>query len=398
MNKLNKFFIVIIIFISIVLGVMIYIYINEKKDVKINSNEFFNNENEPIIEYRNQEVYSIKGKEFYLYKDVDERYKDYRGMKLLEYDNSSNDYAEIYYIYYDYSTDPSFYYTLEITDESNNNLLIDGEKEQQLIGGMVSIVRIKKLNLKQKFKITVFEKYTETNNVVNSSEIQIDLGIDLEEKVKINQSDKLKDGKLGDVNFKYIDDENIYFGTIQHAYSKKLTGENCSLPVRTQYGNRLISEEHIEFSYITNVNNLNLEEAFESMSLINDNLGQYGLSDIYGMSITNEQGEIIDTVIVNFYEMINLCNGLTIKKDGKEYSKKDFDHFAQISMIKIGEIEIANGIKAIKYCFEFNDICEYYLFVYNDNIYTLKIPKHERLTYEVQEFLDNLEISNVEEK
>lgn len=75
-----------------------------------------------ISQYILKQKYSIKDKDFNLYKNEDDtRYEDYRGIKLLEYDNSNNDYAEIYYISYDYTIDPSFYYTLEITDESNED-------------------------------------------------------------------------------------------------------------------------------------------------------------------------------------------------------------------------------------------------------------------------------------
>lgn len=383
MNKLSKVLLLIIILIISILSVTVYLNINKKNEAKTNLEQFSS---------KATEVYSIKDKDFYLYKDADGRYEDFRGIKLLEFDNSAKNYIEIYYVSYDYTTDPSFYYSLEITDESNNSLLLEGEKEQQVIGGVVSTVKIKKLSLDRKINFSIFEKNTETNDIINSSQIQIDLEKDLEEKVKINQSSNLKNGKLGDVNFKYIDSKTVYFGTTSHAYSKKLVGENASLPIKIQYGNRLIQEEHIEVSYNKNVNNLNLEEAFENLVLINYNFGQYGLSDVYGMDITNKQGEVIDTVIINFEEMIKLCKGLAIQKDGKEYTKSSFDGFADMSMIKDENVVIGNGINAIKYHFESDEDYEHYMFIYKDNIYEIKIPINQRINYEIQQFLNSLEL------
>ena len=347
-----------------------------------------------ISQYMLKEKYSIKDKDFNLYKNEDDtRYENYRGIKLLEYDNSNNDYAEIYYISYDYTTDPSFYYTLEITDESNKNLLIEGEKEQQIIGGMVSAVKIRKINENHKINFSVFEKNIE-GNIVNSAQIQIDLKKDLEEKVKIDQRTNLKSGKLGDVSFQYIDSEYTYFGTTEHAYSDKLVGETASLPIKIQYGNRLIPEEHIEFLCYKNVNKLSLEEALESLVLINNNFGQYGLSDIYGMDITDKQGQVIDTVTISFDEMIKLCNGLTIEKAGKEYTKESFERFEEITMVKDKNVEIGNKIDAIKYYFESNEDEESYMFIYKDNIYDIRIPTNKRIDDEVQLFLDSIKEIN----
>lgn len=187
--------------------------------------------------------------------------------------------------------------------------LFEDEKEQQIIGGIVSTAKIKKLSLDQKFNFSIFEKNEETNSISNSAQIQIDLEKDLEEKVKIDQSSNLKDATLGDVNFKYIDNEYVYFGTTSHAYSTELTGNNFSVPIKSQYGNYLISKEHIEFACEMNVNNLTLEDAFEKNALINQNVGQYDLSDFYGMDIYDEQGQLKETVVINFEEMIDLCNG-----------------------------------------------------------------------------------------
>lgn len=378
MKKISKF--IVIILMIIVLGVATYFYINITNKVKTNSNQLLSETG----------VYSIKEKDFYLFEYENDRNEEYRGIKLLEYDNSNNDYAEIYYILYDYTTDPSFYYTLEVTDEANNSLLIEGEKEQQIIGGIVSTARIKKLSLDQKFNFSIFEKIEEINSISNNAQIQIDLEKDLEEKVKIDQSSNIKEATLGDINFKYINDEHVYFGTTSRAYSTELTGNNFSVPIKSQYGNYLISEEHIEFACEMNVNNLTLEDAFEKNALINQNVGQYGLSDLYGMDIYDKQGQLKETVVINFEEMIDLCNGKTININGKQYTRNSFEVYADVQMIKDQEVEIGNGIKAIKYHFEENEEYANYMFTYKNRIYYITVPNNERTEKIVKQFLDGL--------
>lgn len=368
-----------ILLIAIIIVIAIAIWLN----IHISNND----------DTMNQE-YSIKDKKFYLYEDENDRDEEYRGIKLLEYDNSSEEYAEIYYISYDYTTDPSYYYTIKITDEKNKSIFLDGAEEKNVIGGVVSSVKIKKIDLTSKINIAVFEKFEETNNVEDSAQVQIDLSNDLEEKIKIDQSVNLTSANLDGVKFKYIDSEYVYFGTTAHAYSEKLVGENCSFPLNSQYGNNLISEEHIGFYYDKNVNNLSLEEAFDSVVLINGNMGQYGLSDVYGLAIYDyEKEEFIETIIVSFEEMIKLCKGETIKKEGKEYSKNTFsDEFATLSMYKDEYVEIGNDIKAIKYHFEYGDNTENYMFIHKDNIYNITVPTNKRTSEAVQNFLDSLEI------
>ena len=91
-------------------------------------------------------VYSINEKSSYLYKDnLYGRTEDYRGFKLLEYDIYA-DYDEVYYVLYDYTTDPTYYYYLTVEDENKNNIILK-QNEQQIIGGVISRVRINKQDL-----------------------------------------------------------------------------------------------------------------------------------------------------------------------------------------------------------------------------------------------------------
>jgi len=247
------------------------------------------------------------------------------------------------------------------------------------MGGIASSVKIKKTDLNSVITFSIFEKERESGQILKNSRREVDLSKELQKIKKIDQTVDLKNGKLGDMSFKYIDSDDVYFGETAHAYSEKLVGENASFPLKSQYGNYLLLEDNIEFSYDKNVNELSLEDAFEKLSLINKTFGQYGLSDVYGMDILDKNGEILDTVIITFDEIIQLANGKTINKNRKEYTKKSFeDTLGKISMIKDENVQIGNEIDAIKYHYDNDDGCDYYMFTYKDNIYTLKVPESEK--------------------
>jgi hypothetical protein len=83
---------------------------------------------------------------------------------------------------------------------------------------------------------------------------------------------------------------------------------------------------------------------------------------------------------------------LSIEKDGKSYTKDDFDGYAEVHMVKDENVKIGSGINAIKYHYSEGDNGDYYMFVYNDNIYEINVPTNERIQDEVQEFLDSVTI------
>lgn len=394
-NFKNIIFAIIVVVILLVLVQFFYYicenFIESKTDTNLNQIKTENNLEDTNIVNKDaqiKEVYTISDCDFDLFED-----DDYEGgVKLLEYNDTNNEYAEIYYVSYDYTTEPSYKYTIEVTDESNKSILYNDKKEQIVIGGEVSKVKIKKITLKEKITVSIFEKDYETNEIYDKAKTQIDLSKNLKIKEKIDQSENTVDRVLGDVKFKCVYDEYEYFGTTAHSYSDNLVGENCSFTVKAQYGNRLIGEEHIEFNYNVNVNNLNLEETFENLNLITSTVGQYGLSDFYGMDIFDKNGEHKKTVVITFKDMIDLCNGLTIEKDGEKYTKNSFETYEGMSLVKDKIVEIGKGIQALKYHYSTDDSIEYYMFLYNNKIYYIRIPKDEKVSDETKLFLDSLEL------
>ena len=331
-------------------------------------------------------IFAITGKDFQLFTDQYNREAEYRGIKLLEYDNTNKDYAEIYYISYDYYTDPSYEYTLKVTDLNDNSILLSERSEEQIIGGVISSIKIKKQDKKDIITFSAFEK--KEGNISNTNKVQVSLGKDLIRKETINQISKLKETKFLDLKFKYIDNENIYNETIQSAYSEKLTGESYSIPVQVQYGNRLIQTEYINISGKKNINNLSLEDAFNDMILITQEFGQFGLSDVYSLDIANTNWQ--ENLIVTFDELIKLCNGQSIQKNGKTYTKNSFERYASITYKKDSNEIIGNSIKAIKYSYG-DDTYNNYMFTHKDNIYYITVPTGARESEIINLFLNSLQ-------
>lgn len=97
--------------------------------------------------------------------------------------------------------------------------------------------------------------------------------------------------------------------------------------------------------------------------------------------------------------MIDLCNGLTIEKNGKKYTKDDFfdglEEYGQNLIVKDKELEIGKGIKAIKYNKQYDgDIYNQetnYMFVDAEYIYHLVVPENEKLTDIAKQVLDSIE-------
>lgn len=365
------------------------IFYDEMKDRIINESE-----KSTLDEYNSNEfedVYTIINKDFELYSNTDSNDLDYQGIKLLEYDNSNKNYAEIYLILYDYRTEPSYYYTVKITDTDSKSILLDENnkniEEKSIYGGVIEGIRIEKTKLNSTINITVVEK--ENNNTINESQIELDLSKDLSTKEEINGKNRVS-ANLIDVIFEYIDSENVYEETTQYAYSLNLVGEIFSVDIKAQYGNRLFSEEHIDFRADRNVNNLTLNQAFEDMSLICSTMGNYSLSDVYGFERTDSQGNVLETVTINFDEMKKLARGEKIVKNGQEYTAEMLTDVDGITYKKLGEEIIGDNINAIKYIIPENKDYVYYMFVYKDYIYEITCPTNERVKKDVQEFLDSI--------
>lgn len=394
-------FLIAIIVIGIVILVALFVYKNKSGKVVENSTISENkstptNTVEEVVQKvsLDEKVYSIEDKDFYF---EDEEEDEENGIKLYEYDNTNSNYAEIYYNLMSYTTDPSYSYIIEAKNEEGKSLLLNEREnsisEREMIGGITSYIKIDKENLGSKIYITVKEMYehsAKSRTIERQATTTIDLSKDLEEQKKVDFTSSTAAYELEDIKFETYKDEKIDKNTYM-AYSSNCKGTSYSIGVSAQYGNRIVSEEHIEFYAINNINNLSLNEAFDTEIKILENIGDYGLLDKYKIYVSNGSGEITNEFEITFEEMKELLEGKEVNINGKRISAQDISN--DEDNIKLGEssnVTIANGIKAIKYNYKNETDRTKYMFILNGYIYYINVPNAPRYETNVNLFLNSL--------
>ena len=394
-------FLIAIIVIGIVVLVALFVYKNKAGKVVENSTISENkstptNTVEEVVQKvsLDEKVYSIEDKDFYF---DDEEEEEENGIKLYEYDNTNSNYAEIYYKLMSYTTDPSYSYIIEAKNEEGKSLLLNEREnsisEREMIGGITSYIKIDKENLGSKIYITVKEMYehsAKSRTIERQATTTIDLSKDLEEQKKVNFTSSTAAYELEDIKFETYKDEKIDKNTYM-PYSSNCKGTSYSIGVSAQYGNRIVSEEHIEFYAINNINNLSLNEAFDTEIKILENIGDYGLLDKYKIYVSNGSGEITNEFEITFEEMKELLEGKEVNINGKRISAQDISN--DEDNIKLGEssnVTIANGIKAIKYNYKNETDRTKYMFILNGYIYYINVPNAPRYETNVNLFLNSL--------
>ena len=394
-------FLIAIIVIGIVILVALFVYKNKSGKVVENSTISENkstptNTVEEVVQKvsLDEKVYSIEDKDFYF---DDEEEEEENGIKLYEYDNTNSNYAEIYYNLMSYTTDPSYSYIIEAKNEEGKSLLLNEREnsisEREMIGGITSYIKIDKENLGSKIYITVKEMYehsAKSRTIERQATTTIDLSKDLEEQKKVDFTSSTAAYELEDIKFETYKDEKIDKNTYM-PYSSNCKGTSYSIGVSAQYGNRIISEEHIEFYAINNINNLSLNEAFDTEIKILENIGDYGLLDKYKIYVSNGSGEITNEFEITFEEMKELLEGKEVNINGKRISAQDISN--DEDNIKLGEssnVTIANGIKAIKYNYKNETDRTKYMFILNGYIYYINVPNAPRYETNVNLFLNSL--------
>lgn len=395
MKKSNKILIVIIIAFMACLCLGLFYYLIVKNPININNKQAISEENvisnEGPKEDKEGEIhvdkaYALITREVFVNGEV--LSEEQTDLEVYEY-RDLEDYDEILYCFRGYTTDPSFKYEIDIKDENDNDILIEESTEG---AGNVIVAKIENVTLEQILTFTVTEILdNEEQEITKIFETKINLKKDIEEIQKIDQISTAEERTLGDIKFKYIKDEKANSWPRSHAYSTELKGEIFSSNIGVQYGNILLNEEHFDFYYDKNVNNLSLDDAFEKLNIIKSNAGEYGLSDVYGLMIFDENGDVFQTVIVSFDEMLKLCNGEEVEFEGVTYTSENFDFISGIKYVQKEKVKIA-GIDAIKYYVEGDETQYYYLFEYNGNIYRIVLPNNEKLEEEVEFILNSMEV------
>lgn len=400
LRQIIVFFIsIFIIAIAVLIGLVIY---NNKPGEVIESNDIIENksENTNTVEENlekvslDEKIYSIEDKDFYF---EDEEENEDNGIKLYEYDNTNSKYAEIYYHLNTYLTDPSYSYIIEVKNEEGKSLLLNEREnsvsEREVVGGVTSSIKIDKENLGAKIDITVkemCEHSARSRTLERKANVTLDLNKDLEEQEKVDFSNNTATYELEDIKFEVYKDENV--GKDSYIMvSPNCRRINYSISLSTQYGNRIVSEEHISFYAINNINNLSLDDAFDIEKQILEKVGNYGLSDQYNLIVSNGNSEVTSEFEITFEDMKKLIEGNEINVNGKRITAQDV--LGESESLKIGDsskVTIANGIKAIKYNYKTETDRTNYMFILNEYIYYIQVPNNEKYEENVNLFLDSL--------
>lgn len=395
-------FIISIIIIAIAILVIVISNKNraeelEKDESKLENNIEAENKVEDTLRVEKtsieDKVYSIENKDFY-FEDGEE--SEDTGVKLYEYDNTNSKYAKIYYVLKSYQTDPSYNYTIEAKSENGESLILNDRdnkiSQREVTGGVTSFIKIDKERLGSKIDIVVKEMVeysSSTKTVARQGEATIDLNKDLKEQKKINFKNNTASYELGNIKFEIYKEDNVSKETYQSS-SPTCNREISFIQMATQYGNKMVFEENIQFYNVKNVNNLSLDEAFKIEKKIEETVGSYGLQDTYKVFASNGSGEITNEYTITFEDMKDLIEGKDVSTGGKKISAKDISDGEGNLKVKSNSKTTINGITAIKYDYKTESDRTYYMFIENGYIYYISVPNGEKYEESVNIFLDSL--------
>lgn len=424
-NRFTKQLIIFLIFI-IILGIIayavMYVYTGKTNTVSENENSkalenniddenAVNNEEiaEKVSANLDDEVYSITSENKHFYFDDEEESKNSTeddendedtedvGIELYEYDNSKDDYAELYYQIFSYNTDSKYSYVVKVEDETGESVLVNDRanaiSEDTITPGGIESIKINK-DTGSTLNITIREMYehsAKSRTVEREAKVTLNLNEDLEKQEKIDVSSSKSSYELGDMKFETYKEDKAS-KTTSTTYSTNCKIVTYEIDLSVQYGNEIISDGIIEFKSLTNINELSLDDAFSIESEIEEKIGDYGLSDKYEIEVSNGSGDVTTKYEITFEQMQDLLDGKEantskkkIKLEDIAVSEDDTKTVSESTKVKIG-----NGINAIKYTYKGDSNATYYMFIVNENIYYISVPNGDRYEDNVNIFLDSL--------
>lgn len=396
---LRQFIVFLIAIIIIAIAVLVFIVSNKNKEelenTESNTTQTENEVEDVEIQKASieEKVYSIEDKDFYFENEEED---EDSGIKLYEYDNTNSKYAKIYYVLNSYTTDPSYNYIIEATSESGESLLLNDRdnkiSERDVVGGVVSFIKIDKERLGSKINITVkemIEHSSSTKTLARKGSVTLDITKDLEEQEKIDLKNSTAKYELGDIEFQTYKGDTVD-RTVSQSSSPTCNKETYMISMATQYGNRTVNESYILFYRVKNVNELSLDDAFEIETKIEETIGTYGLQDIYTVYASNGSGEITNEYTITFEDMKKLIEGEDVSSGGKKISAKDISDGEGNLKVKSNSKTTINGISAIKYDYKTEEDTVHYMFIVNEYIYYISVPTGEKFEENVEVFLDSL--------
>lgn len=365
---------------------------DEEEDIDLEDNDETTSKSSGISKVE-EKRYSIVDKDFYFDgEDEDENY----GIKLYEYDNTNKDYAEIYLRLDSYYTEPSYSYVVEAKSNGQNLLLNDrgnSVSEREIMGGIVSSIKLDKSNIGDEIEIKIKEMNehsSRSRTVERKGSTTLVLKRDLEKLDVVKLEKNTSSYTLENMKFETYKDDDVNKETFSTASANCLRSI-YSIGISTQYGNRMVTEENIQFYSVDNVNNLNLDDAFDIETKIEEKVGHYGILDMYKVFVSNGSGEITAEYEITFEDMKNLIDGKEANAKGKKITAQDIlSNNESMTVANSSKITLPNKIRAYEYTYRQDPSRTHYMFILNNHIYYIDVPNGERYKDNVDLFLNSL--------
>ncbi|MBQ7409887.1 MAG: hypothetical protein IJW20_00700 [Clostridia bacterium] len=293
-----------------------------------------------------------------------------------------------------YTTEPGILYSVEIFDENNNSLMLNGK--EILIGGVRQDLLLKKFDLeseiKIKFDVAVYgeeEKLGQGEETLKISDYRKEVQ-DVEENIVKVYGDGLS-VSFDSTNWE-IQANNIY---------DVIDLNNLQYPINISFkGNYEYSEDFV-INKTENIFNESLEEIFENRKkLLELGMGvPRAETYIIGVDVGpyDEWGNPADRKFYEFTdaEVMEIYNGATVTKDDIDFDKETFVKHAKETYDLSTEYKnfgnvVVDGRDAITFVNDSNTITRSYIVIVDEYIYEIKVPFDLKLEDEYYEIMDSI--------
>ena len=293
-----------------------------------------------------------------------------------------------------YTTEPGILYSVEIFDENNNSLMLNGK--EILIGGVRQDLLLKKFDLESEIKI-------EFDVTVYGEEEKLGQG---EETLKI--PDYRKEVQEVEENIEKVYGEGLSLSFDSTNWEIQANNiydvidlNNLQYPINISFkGNYEYSEDFV-INKSENIFNESLEEIFENRKkLLELGMGiPRAETYIIGVDVGpyDEWGNPADRKFYEFTdaEVMDIYNGATVTKDCIEFGKESFIKYAKETYDSSTEYKnfgnvVVDGRETITFVNDSNTITRSYIVIVNEYIYEIKVPFDLRLEDEYYEIMDSI--------
>lgn len=294
-----------------------------------------------------------------------------------------------------YTTEPGILYSIEIFDDKNNSLMLNGKKV--VIGGIRQDILLEKFDLfsdiKIKFEVFVYGE----NEVLGQGEKILKISDYIRNDENANK--QIEKAYNEELSFEYdsekweIRSDNIY---------DVIVLDDLEYPINIDLKSLNEYSRDISITKYENIFSESLEEIFENRQKLLE-LGLHGIrQETYPIGVDvgpyDEYGNPADVKFYDFTdaEVMDIYNGKTVTKEDMEFDKETFKEHANYDpnywwkYKNFGNIVI-DGNEAITFITETADQSDRsYIVIVNDCIYEIIVPSDLRLEDDYYEIVNSI--------